>query len=49
MSSAAILGDYDVSGDGQRFVMFPEGTNQGRGAHATLIFNFDDELARIVR
>ncbi|MEJ2086461.1 MAG: protein kinase [Acidobacteriota bacterium] len=48
LSSASILGDYDVSGDGQRFVMFPEGTSQGRGAHVTLIFNFDDELERIV-
>ena len=47
LSSAAILGDYDVTADGQRFVMFPEGTNQGGGAHATIIFNFDDELARI--
>jgi serine/threonine-protein kinase len=49
LSSAAILGDYDVTGDGQRFVMFPESTNQGRGAHATVIFNFADELARTVR
>lgn len=46
LSSASILGDYDVTGDGERFVMFPESTNQGRGAHVTMIFNFADELAR---
>jgi len=41
-----IFGDYDVSPDGQRFVMFPEDTDVAPKTHVTMVFNWFDELDR---
>jgi len=41
--------DYDVTGDGQRFVLFPDdGQGQTSSGHVTLIINWFDELERLV-
>ncbi len=41
--------DYDVTSDGQRFVMFPRtGESQGGGGDVTLITNWFEELERLV-
>jgi serine/threonine-protein kinase len=42
--------DYDVSPDGQRFVMFPapQGTGQSEHQHVTLVTHWLEELARRV-
>ena len=41
--------DYDVTGDGQRFVMFPDdGQGQISSGHVTLVTNWFDELKRLV-
>ena len=39
-----IFGDYDVSPDGQRFVMFPEDADVAPKTHVTMVFNWFDEL-----
>ncbi len=41
-----IFGDYDVSPDGQRFVMFPEDTDAAPKTHVTMVFNWFDELEK---
>jgi len=41
-----IFGDYDVSPDGQRFVMFPEDTDVAPKTHVTMVFNWFDELEK---
>jgi Tol biopolymer transport system component len=41
-----IFGDYDVSPDGERFVMFPEDTDVAPKTHVTMVFNWFDELER---
>ena len=42
-------GDYDVSLDGQRFVMFPRSENDQTGNdHVTLVFNWFEELTERV-
>jgi serine/threonine-protein kinase len=42
-----IFSDYDVTRDGQRFVMFPAAEASQRGAaHAILVFHWFDELRR---
>jgi serine/threonine-protein kinase len=41
-----IFGDYDVSPDGERFVMFPEDTDVASKTHVTMVFNWFDELER---
>ena len=41
--------DYDVTADGQRFVMFPgRSQRQNDSDHVTLITNWFDELKRLV-
>ncbi len=41
--------DYDVTADGQRFVMFPGGSQRLRdSSHVTLVTNWFDELKRLV-
>ena len=51
---AGLLGgfgsDYDVTGDGQRFVMFPDTgqSSQSGSGHVTLVTNWFDELKRLV-
>jgi len=42
------FGDYDVSPDGQRVVMFPAAAGPGRPEHphVTLVTHWFDELAR---
>ncbi len=41
-----MFGDYDVSPDGERFVMFPEDTDVAPKTHVTMVFNWFDELER---
>ena len=42
--------DYDVTADGQRFVMFPEASETVElvNDHVTLVFNWFEELKRLV-
>ena len=41
--------DYDVAPDGQRFVMFPRSEDdEARNDHVTLVFNWFEELERLV-
>ncbi|MEJ2085074.1 MAG: protein kinase, partial [Acidobacteriota bacterium] len=41
-----IFADYDVSPDGERFVMFPGSEDELTQTHATLVFNWFDELEK---
>ncbi len=41
-----IFSDYDVAPDGQRFVMFPGSDGQSANTHATMVFNWFDELQK---
>ncbi len=40
--------DYDVTGDGQRFVMFPDPGQDTQTGMVTLVTNWFDELKRLV-
>ncbi len=50
VASSAGLSDYDVTGDGQRFVMFPDigQGSQSSSVHVKLVTNWFDELKRLV-
>jgi hypothetical protein len=54
-SGISILGlqfdDYDVTGDGGRFVMFPDAQKAGRGdhAHVVLVTDWFSDLERATR
>jgi serine/threonine protein kinase/Tol biopolymer transport system component len=41
-----VFPDYDITPDGQRFVMFPQEAEEGRGGHVTLVTRWFDELRR---
>jgi serine/threonine-protein kinase len=43
-----IFTDYAVAPDGQRFVMFPDTEQRSASNHVTLVFNWFDELERIL-
>ncbi len=47
---AGAFADYDVTGDGQRFVMFPDTgqSSQSDSDHVTFVTNWFDELKRLV-
>jgi hypothetical protein len=48
LSSSNILPDWDVTADGQSFVLFEESNQQGRGTLVTMVTNFDQELERLI-
>jgi Tol biopolymer transport system component len=41
-----IFRDFDVTPDGQRFVMFPDDEDRASKTHVTMVFNWFDELSR---
>ena len=43
-----VFPDYDVANDGQRFVMFPDDDDKLAETQATFVFNWFDELERIL-
>ncbi len=49
INSGCCYADYDVTGDGQQFVMFPDaGQSQTGSGHVTLVTNWFEELKRLV-
>ncbi len=43
-----IFRDFDVAPDGNRFVMFPDDENRAAKTHVTVVFNWLDELERML-